>query len=67
MNDLEATSGSRDLTLPIGEPPNRLPPCLSIEQMMERIEELRRWFPNALPTQEERLRSKVDVPFRLLD
>jgi hypothetical protein len=40
-------------------------PLCSIEQMIQRSRELRRWFPADLPTEEERWRAKTTDEFRL--
>jgi hypothetical protein len=45
--------------------PQPLPPLCSIEQMMQRSRELRRWFPAGLPTEEERWLAKSNVEFCL--
>lgn len=41
------------------------PPLVSLAVMAERIRQLRRMFPNGIPTEEERWRRKCDVEFRL--
>jgi len=38
---------------------------MPFDEYLRRIEEVRSWFPQFIPTPEERLRSKVDVPFEL--
>ena len=56
-----------DLELPIDSPPVTMPPTISLEAMQGRIQELIQMFPMNIPTPEERLRTKIDVPFELLD
>lgn len=51
--------------LPEGSPPLRLSSRMPFDEYLRRIEEVRSWFPQFIPTPEERLRSRVDVPFEL--
>ena len=41
-----------------------IPPDISLSAMCRYIEELRKAFPNSIPTDEERLRAKVDIEFK---
>lgn len=54
-----------DLELPTDSPPIQAPPQISIDAMQGRIQELIQMFPQNVPTPEERLRTKIDVPFEL--
>jgi hypothetical protein len=54
-----------DLDLPAEPGLRSLPPVLTFEQMIERIRQLRRWFPKGIPTAEERWQRKSHEPFRL--
>ena len=56
-----------DLELPKDLPPIQAPPQISIDAMQGRIQELIQMFPQNVPTPEERLRTKIDVPFELKD
>jgi hypothetical protein len=42
-----------------------LPPLISIEAMIRRSAELRKMFPDGIPTEEERLAAKVSEEFVL--
>lgn len=53
------------LTLPVDRGFQSLPPLVSMAVMIERSSDLRRWFPQGLPTEEERLKTKCDVEFVL--
>ncbi len=41
------------------------PPTVSMGILMARTADIRRWFPNGIPTAAERLASKCDVVFHL--
>ena len=56
-----------DLDLPSDAPPIQAPPQVSIEVMQRKIEELIKWFPDSIPSAEERWKSKSKVPFELKD
>ena len=56
-----------DLDLPLDAPPIQTPPQVSIEVMQRKIEELIKWFPDSIPSSEERWKSKSKVPFELKD
>lgn len=57
-----------DIEFPIfHESPKPYLPDLSLDQVELKIEELKTWFPDSMPTPEERLKQKVDVPFVLKD
>jgi len=56
-----------DLKLPKDSPPIQAPPQISIDAMQGRIQEFIQMFPQNVPTPEERLRTKIDVPFELKD
>jgi len=42
-----------------------LPPQLSLAEFIARNRQLREWFPQGIPTPEERLRAKTDAEFVL--
>ena len=54
-----------DLDLPTDPHFAPLPPQVSIEQMIKRSRELREWFPDGVPTEEERWRAKSNLEFQL--
>jgi hypothetical protein len=54
-----------DLKLPTDSPPVQVPPQISLDTMQRKIEEIAKIFPNSIPTPQERLRTKIDVPFEL--
>jgi hypothetical protein len=54
-----------DLELPTDSPPVQVPPQISLDTMQRRIEEIAKIFPNSIPTPQERLSTKIDVPFEL--
>ena len=56
-----------DLELPKDSPQIQAPPQISIDAMQDRIQEMIQMFPRNVPTPEERLRTKIDVPFELKD
>ena len=56
-----------DLDLPLDAPPIQTPPQVSIEVMQRKIEELIKWFPDSIPSAEERWKLKSKVPFELKD
>ena len=56
-----------DLDLPLDAPPIQTPPQVSIEVMQRKIEELIKWFPDSIPSAEERWKSKSKVPIELKD
>lgn len=53
------------LDLPVDPDFRPDPPTVSMGLLMARNADLRRWFPNGIPTEAERLASKCDVVFRL--
>ena len=53
------------LNLPEGEGFHSLPPQLSLAELIQRNQQLRRWFPAGLPTEEERWQRKGPAEFRL--
>ena len=59
----DAAAPSLDLNLPDGEGFRSLPPCLSLERMVERNRQLRQWFPRGLRSAEERWQAKTSVAF----
>jgi hypothetical protein len=54
-----------DLELPCEPRTHPLPPEIPLAELVRRCGELRLWFPDAMPTEEERLRSKVAAEFIL--
>jgi hypothetical protein len=54
-----------DLELPVAPDFVSLPPRRSLEEVLPWMEELRRWFPQSIPSDEQRLAHKVDVEFVL--
>ena len=52
-----------DLELPAGDDFRPDPPLVTMDVMIQRIAELRQWFPNGIPTEAERLAAKVHEPF----
>ena len=62
----ERPAGSGDLILPEGDKFRALPPQVSIKEMMRRSPQIREWFPESVPTAEERWRAKRHAEFRLL-
>jgi hypothetical protein len=56
-----------DLDLPLDAPSIQAPPQVSIEVMQRKIEELIKWFPDSIPSAEERWKSKSKVAFELKD
>jgi hypothetical protein len=61
----EAAVGASNLEFPVEPDFRSLPPWVPMDVMIERIEDFRRWFPNAIPTEEERLAAKVSEEFAL--
>ena len=59
------SSGAKDagLELPIAPDYRSEPPLVTMDLMIARIAELRQWFPNGLPTDAERLATKVHEEF----
>ena len=55
-----------DLPLPEGDKFRAFPPQVSLQEMMRRSAQIREWFPESVPTPEERWRAKTEVEFRLL-
>lgn len=53
------------LNLPEGDGFRSLPPQVSLEELIRRNRQLRRWFPAGLPTEEERWQTKRAAEFRL--
>ena len=60
-----ATKPIGDLDLPVDPDFHPLPPLVSIDVMIERNAQFRKWFPDGIPTEEERLAAKVPEEFRL--
>jgi hypothetical protein len=56
-----------DLEFPDDPGLPRIPPQVTIEEMMRFTRQLEEWFPHGLPTLEERWNAKTDVPFELKD
>jgi hypothetical protein len=54
-----------DFELPVDPDFRSLPPLVSMEVMIQRNAELRKMFPKGIPTEEERLASKVSEEFVL--
>ena len=52
------------LSFPVDEDPSFNPPLVSLQVMMERSADLRRWLPRGIPTDEERLATKCYVVFQ---
>ena len=65
VDQRKPTQTSGFLDLPYDPTFESRPPQVSFEVMVKEIEFLRTSFPKGLPTDEERLRAKVDVEFRL--
>lgn len=65
MSDPGPEPSDKPLEFPDDAPPVRMPPRMPLDRWLERVAEVRAWFPGSIPTPEERLRSRVDVPFRL--
>jgi hypothetical protein len=61
----EVIAPNLELNLPEGDGFRSLPPRLSLAQWMERNQQLRRWFPAGLPSEEERWERKRAAEFRL--
>jgi hypothetical protein len=59
------TERAGDLELPVEPDFRPLPPLISIETMIQRSAELRKMFPDGIPTEEERLAAKVSEEFVL--
>jgi hypothetical protein len=53
------------LVLPVDAGFVSRPPAVALSLMWERSADMRRWFPQAMPGAEERLRAKCAVEFRL--
>ena len=64
-SESSATDSLNDLELPFDPDFHPLPPLVSMEIMIERNAQFRKWFPDGIPTEEERLRSKVSEEFIL--
>lgn len=54
-----------ELKLPDGEGFRSLPPQVSLAKMIQRIRQLREWFPAGLRCPEERWQAKTTVEFQL--
>jgi len=54
-----------DFDLPDVESFRPLPTNVSLERMQQGIQQARAWFPDGIPTAEERWSAKTDVEFRL--
>ncbi len=61
----EVGDPSLDLTLPEGDGFRSLPPELALAEWRRRNRQLRRWFPDGLPSEEERWKRKGAGEFRL--
>lgn len=61
----DAARPSLDFELPDGEGFASLPPQVTLETVMQRSRQLRLWFPQGIPTAEERWQAKTDVEFKL--
>ncbi|MCW5559634.1 MAG: hypothetical protein KIT22_17595 [Verrucomicrobiae bacterium] len=62
---LDGGTETPDLVLPEGDPFRSLPPQLSLAEFIIRNRQLREWFPQGIPTPEERWLAKTDVEFVL--
>jgi len=60
-----ATDSLADFELPVDPDFHPLPPLVSMEVMIERNADFRKWFPHGIPTEEERLKAKVAEEFIL--
>lgn len=60
----EAESADR-LDLPVAPDFISLPPTVSLDQALLLIEQIRSWFPEAVPTAEEREAARVHAEFVL--
>jgi hypothetical protein len=56
---------SLELNLPDGEAFRPLPPQVSLGCLIQRIRQLRQWFPAGLRTAKERWQAKTNVEFHL--
>ncbi|MCS1410379.1 MAG: hypothetical protein M2R45_03571 [Verrucomicrobia subdivision 3 bacterium] len=63
--NVESSIGAKEIDLPNCEGLRVMPGGGSIEQMMERSHALRQWFPQGIPTAQERWEAKRAVEFRL--
>jgi hypothetical protein len=54
-----------DLKFPEGEKFRSMPPEASIEEVIRRSSQLRRWFPGGVPSAEERWKAKRTEEFQL--
>lgn len=63
----EKVSQIDDLILPDAPDFISFPPLIPLSLMCKYIKMFRTSFPNSLPTEEERLRDKVNVEFKFLD
>lgn len=54
-----------ELEFPDGDLFRSVPPTLSLADWLVWNQKMRAWFPEAIPTEAERLRTKVDVEFVL--
>jgi hypothetical protein len=59
------SDGLTGLVLPDGDSFRSLPPQTSLATMIVRSRELRKWFPQSIPTAAERWAAKTDVEFIL--
>jgi hypothetical protein len=62
---IEPEKSAGDLEFPVDPTFRPLPRLVSIDVMIERIAELRRLFPDGIPTAAERLAAKVSEEFVL--
>ena len=60
-----AINPAGDLDLPIDPDFHPLPPPVSMDVLIERIAQFRKWFPDGIPTEKERLQTKVSAEFVL--
>jgi hypothetical protein len=61
---LSQTSSSLDLVLPDSDFVTQ-PDKISLSQALLLNEQAKAWFPQSLPTDEERCRERVDIEFKL--
>jgi hypothetical protein len=61
----DAARSSLDFDMPDPEGCTSLPTWVSLERMMKGIREMRAWFPDGIPTAEERWQAKTTQEFKL--
>ena len=60
------TKATPDLKFPeVKDAPKPYLPDLSLDEAASWIKNVTSWLPNSIPTPQERLRTKIDVPFEL--